>query len=221
MNSIYTIALAQRKYVVVKTTSRMSLDTETTTQRATSPYIPDSWTMDEVVEWAKTLDCEWVRRYPPAYVVSKLFANEHHSVHDQLVDCMAVYGIDQVRLVGMPEVIPIQTYVDYRREISARKNRCFNCLKKGHCLGNCPVERRLPVDHSPFSPRLANYATLTDHFRKLNERAKGNCDLCLNSGLAVSGPNPETYVSCYSCFTLEDRNRYGCSVYVSDLVWKI
>jgi hypothetical protein len=183
--------------------------------------------MSEIVEWAATLESEWVKQHPPVYVVSKLSADEHHSVHDQLVDCMTVYGIDQVRLVGMPEILPPQMYVNYRREISSRKHRCFNCLKKGHCLGNCPVSRNIPVRHSPFSPRFANYATLTDHYWMLMERARGNCNLCFNSGLVVSGVGSEevseddVYVSCYSCFTLEDRNRYGCSVYGADLVWKI
>jgi len=181
--------------------------------------------MDEIVEWVAELDCEWVKRYPPVYVVSKLSANEHSSAHDQLVDCMALHGIDHVRAFGMPDVLPPQMYMDYRREISARKNRCFNCLKKGHYLGNCPVERRSPVEGSPFSPRLANYATLTSQYWRLNEHAKGNSDRCLNTGLVRLGDGDrsteeEVYVSCYSCFTLEDRNRYGCSVYGSDLVWK-
>ena len=220
MDSVYTIALADANYLVVETTSKSGSWSDPDDGPGSIHYVPDSRTMDEIVEWAKTLDNTWVRRYPPVYVVSKLSAAET-PVSEQVVDCMAIYGIDHVRLCGMPDVLPPQMYVDYRREISARKNRCFNCLKKGHCLGNCPVDRRLPVDHSPFSPRLASYPTLTDHFRKLNERAKGNCDLCLNSGLVVSGPNPETYISCYSCFTLEDRNRYGCSVYEDDLLWKL
>ena len=228
MDSVYTIALADDKYLVVETTSKSKSGSwsEPDVGPDSIHYVPDSQTMDEIVEWAKTLDCEWVRRYPPAYVVSKLSAAEN-AMRDQLVDCMAIHGLENVRLYGMPDELTPQMYVDYRREISARKNRCFNCLKKGHYLGNCPVPRILPMDHSPFSPRLANYATLTENYWRLNERAKGNCDLCLNSGLVVSGVcsdegrEDDVYVSCYSCFTLEDRNRYGCSVYGSDLVWEI
>ena len=220
MDSVYTIALEHGKYLVVETTSKTRSWSGPDAGPESLHYVPDSRTMDEMVEWAKTLDCEWVRRYTPVYVVSKLSADETPA-SDQVVDCMAIHGLENVRLYGMPAELPPQMYVDYRREISARKNRCFNCLKKGHCLGNCPIERRLPVEHSPFSPHLANYSTLTDHYRRLNKHANGNCDRCLNSGLVVSGPNPETYISCYSCFTLEARNRYGCSVYVADLVWKI
>ena len=229
MDSLYTIALEHGKYYLISTTSRKN-----TADIPGKYYLPDSLSLEEIVDWASTLDIDWMRLYRPLYVISKLpFVNnreknkkiESDIIHNQILDCMAIYGVENVRCRDDPstEDLSPQKHIDYLREICRRKSRCFNCEKRGHSLGDCVAPRRLPIKDSPFSPDLVQYKTLTANYRTLAERARGNCDACKNTGLLRSADisNGELYRSCHFCFTLEDRKKYGCTVYAEDLVWKI
>lgn len=91
MDSVYILELENSKYFLLNTTSRSRIPDD-----YLCVYLPDSYSLDEVVRFFEKYDNEWLKLYRPLSVISKL-PGDDSELHSQLLECMRKKGIENVR----------------------------------------------------------------------------------------------------------------------------
>lgn len=84
---------------------------------------------------------QWTKKYKPISVINTFPVTSMFDEDNKVKELMSLHGIDNVRGGTYSQAYLMKEVKDLlEKELIHAEDKCFNCGKKGHFVGNCSVK---------------------------------------------------------------------------------